>query len=145
MQPSTHLRLSLKSANNPQACFCLALALFTLMPRFIPAAPHNVLVTHYGIRKLFSNTPRIRFPSLDIPLGRVLLWQSPSARLSRHSEELMRRRGERGGAQLRSSHAESDSHYQLRLFLFLFTATINHTVTGSQGERETEGENTRRR
>lgn len=108
---------------------------------FIQTVQHNVLVTHYGIRRLHSNTLRVSFPSHDIPLGRVLLWQSclsePSLRGADETE------GEREGARLRSSHAESDSHYQLWLFLFLFTTTVNHPVTGSQGRREGKGERER--
>lgn len=60
---------------------------------FIQKVQHNVRVTHYGIRRLHSNTLRVCFPSLDILLGRVLLGRA--ACLSRHSEELMRQKGER--------------------------------------------------
>lgn len=75
-------------------CVCVwVLALFTFWRYFIQTAQHNVLVTHSGIRKLHSNTPRISFPPLDILLGRALLGRA--ARLSRQSEELTRWRGER--------------------------------------------------
>lgn len=50
----------------------------------------------------------------------------------------LRRLRWRKDAHLRSSHVESDSHFQLQLFLFLFTTTISRTVTGSQGEKERE-------
>lgn len=105
------------------------------MHYFIQTVQLNVLVTHYGIRRLHSNTLRVGLPCRDILLGRVPLGKA--AWRSRHSQELTRQKG-REKAQ--SSHAESDSHYQLRLFLFLSTTTVNHTVTGSQGWREWKGE-----
>lgn len=67
---------------------------------FIQTVQYNVLVTHYGIRRLHSNTLRVSFPSHDIPLGRVLLWQSclsePSLRGADETE------GEREGAHTQS-------------------------------------------
>lgn len=58
---------------------------------FIQTVQHNVLVKHYGIRRLHSNTLRVSFPSRDILLGRVLLGRAVC--LSRHSEELTRQKG----------------------------------------------------
>lgn len=43
---------------------------------FTKADQHNVLVTHYGIRRLQSNTLRVGFPSRDILLGESPAWQS---------------------------------------------------------------------
>lgn len=75
------------------------------------------------------------------PSGKSTAWQSCLSEPSlRGADE-----AEGGENRLRSSHAESDSHYQLRLFLFLFTATINRTVTGSQGQREWKGGRERER
>lgn len=108
---------------------------------------HNVLVTHYGIRRLQSNTLWAGFPSCDILLGGGACWCWGPARQSRQSklpsdrpDTAVKRGGEKwreGGedARLQSSHAESDFHYQLWLFLFHFTTAINHRVTGSQGWR----------
>lgn len=43
---------------------------------FTKADQHNVLVTHYGIRRLQSHTLRVGFPSRDILLGESPAWQS---------------------------------------------------------------------
>lgn len=45
-----------------ECVYVWVLALFTFMQYFIQTVWLNVLVTHYGIRKLHSNTLRIPFP-----------------------------------------------------------------------------------
>lgn len=106
---------------------------------------NRVVVTYYGIRKLHTNILQISLSPLDILLGRNSHSQIPTFPVPRSISVLLGRVAPSGPSETKKrhsaeipSHAESDSHYQLRLFLFLFTAAINHTVTGSQEEREGE-------
>lgn len=109
--------------------YCWYCAMLCIFQR----ALQSVLFSYNGIRRLHSNTMWVAFhPVISFWEDCCLAALSVRAFIPRSSKDRRREKKHPNQAPQR----QSDSHYQLRLFLFLFTTSINHTVTGSQGQTD---------